>query len=135
MRVESTISQTREIVPIFQTNVVSHTVERQPVLTSINITIEAVQSPIVNAHVKAVRSRLMVGLDQAVPRQRCHGLLEQKFIPGQVGKPLWSVCAWANPKKIIPDILVIQVREKSQELGCLGHLLFDVDQGKIPRGV
>jgi hypothetical protein len=113
----------------------SYTVERQPVLTSINITIEAIQSPIVNAHVKAVRFRLMVALDQAVPRQRCHGLLEQKFIPSQVGKPLWSVCAWTNPKKIIPDILMIQVRQKSQELGRLGHLLFDVDQRKVPRGV
>jgi hypothetical protein len=41
----------------------SHTVERQPVLTGINITIKAVQSPIVNALVKAVRSRLMVALD------------------------------------------------------------------------
>src|SRR5277367_5911898 len=104
----------------------SYTIERQPVLTGINITIEAVQSPIVNAHVKAVRSRLMVVLDQAVPRQRCHSLLEQKFILGQVDKPLWSVSAWTNPKKldqvgnppwsvyawtnpkkIIPDILMI----------------------------
>jgi hypothetical protein len=85
----------------------SHTVERQPVLTSINITIEAVQSPIVNAHVKAVRSRLMVALGKAVPHQCCHGLFEQKFIPSQVGKPLRSVYALTNPKEIIPDILMI----------------------------
>jgi hypothetical protein len=107
--------------------VASHTVERQPVLTGINITIEAVQSPIVNAHVKAVRSRLIVALDKAVPHQRYHGLLEQKFILSQVDKPLWSAYALPNPKEIIPDILIIQVRQKSQELGCLWHLLFDLD--------
>jgi hypothetical protein len=56
---------------------------------------------------KAVRSRLIVALDQAVLRQRCHGLLEQKFIPSQIDKPLWSVYTWTNPKKIIPDILMI----------------------------
>src|SRR5271154_977107 len=86
MRGESTVSQSREIVPIFQKNMASHTVERQPGLTGINITIVAVQSPIVNAHVKAVRSRLIVALDKAIPHQRCHGLLEQKFIPDQVVK-------------------------------------------------
>ena len=107
MRGRSTVSQSREIVPIFQTNLASHTVERQPVLTSINITIEAIQSPIVNAHVKAVRSRLMMALDKAVPYQCCHGLLKQKFIPSQVGKPLRPACALANPKEIIPDILMI----------------------------
>jgi hypothetical protein len=97
--------------------------------------IEAVQSPIVNAYVKAVRFRLMVTLDEAVPCQRSHRTFKRELIADQLSKPRGSICTLTRTQEFVPDILMIKVCKEGQKLCGLWVLLFDLTQRQVPRRI
>ena len=109
MTCESLILNCRQIIPVFGSKVAGDTIKRKPILTRINIAIQAVQSPVVDTCMEAIGIRLAMSLDQTIPGEHRHRLDEHEFMAGQFPKPRRLVYVLIHTKEVIPDVLVIEI--------------------------
>jgi hypothetical protein len=71
-------------------------VQRQSVESHLNLLIQVVQCPIVNTHMKTVRSSFMASLDRTILRQHLHHALKHEFI-SQLNQNHPGFCLFQHP--------------------------------------